>query len=263
MRNRSSLHLEIACSLAAILGMLQLAIPARADGWCYRGAAVTTYSTPAKAVTHSGYGYSHGYGFTYVPYAVEVQVNKDRYYSLSDLYRDRLYLEAFDVMRDMRQKLSGLKPETASVGPMRDERTGELIPPGIPLEKWPDGSPKKELVPAPTMKRIEDTALPGKTTPAALAVLQSACYSCHNADTAATEQRPNPLRLDDPDAVPAMVRWAAFGMAAPRRMPPAPVKVREKGGQDLADWQAKNGLKDEQLKALFDGWVSVAAVAKK
>lgn len=248
-----SIYVLFCSVLAAIVGLLLVSMKVRGGEWCYRGAPqakiVTHYS--GNAVGHYGYGYSaiHGYHKEYVPYAVEVQVNKDRYYSLSDLYRDRIYLEAFDLLREMKGKLNQLKGgepdrgETSSPAPVN-------TPPAAASSGTPPSSSQR------------DPKAPSKTTPEALLVLQGSCVSCHNADTAATKERPNPLRLDDPDGVPTEMRWAAFGRAAVRNMPLAPKNLREEDGPKLAEWRSKNSLSDDALKKLFDGWVVVPPVFK-
>lgn len=246
-----------------ITALLFLSGRGTAGDFCYRGSAypvqaakITTYHAPAS------YGTAYGHSYAYqqlVPYAVEVQVNKDRYYSLSDLYRDRLYLEAFDLMRDMRQKMNQLSASGAAPGALGGATGGGgpsvTTPPTNPNPPVPQHSPPPNA-PPPAQPR----GSLNKTSDRALAVLKSACLSCHNADTEKSEKRPNPMSLEDPDAVPAVMRWASFGMAASRDMPKAPKELREKGGQPLSDWKAKHGLKDEELKVLYEEWLPVPPI---
>lgn len=226
------------------------------DFRCYRGSStVTTHyatyasSPPAHTYATPSYGYGHQYLYykQYVPYAVEVQVNKDRYYSLSDLYRDRLYLEAFDLMKEMRAKLS----ETKSI-PTAPVQPTNPVPPAMPKVQdagYQPSLPAPQVGPAPPSSPWSL----GKTGDKARAILNDKCYTCHNKDTAATDKRPEPLRLENPDAVPMYLRWAGFGMAAVRQMPKHPSRLKDQ--KEIDSWKITNGLTDQQLQDLHDGWL--------
>lgn len=52
-----------------------------------------------QRVLYSSAGYGQAYGYVqkeYVPHLIEVEVHRDRYYSLSELYRDRLLLDLYE-----------------------------------------------------------------------------------------------------------------------------------------------------------------------
>lgn len=264
MRATYSLYVLMMSLILALLGLLLLTTRVKGDGWCYRG--TVTYSAPSKIITHSypvqsysGYGYHR----EYVPYAVEVQVHKDRYYSLSDLYRDRLYLEAFDLMREMRSKLNTLDRSLSGEGLSNGGGGSDVgSGPDGPGGKEPKGTSVSppSVQPVPSFSQRPGT---GKTSDEGKKILGEKCSNCHNSETKATGSRPFPLNLDDPDKVPGELRWAAFGRAAIRNMPFAPKALREKGKEaELAEWQKKNSLTDEQLKKLFDGWVVAQAPTK-
>ena len=163
---------------------------------------------------------SYHYQPYYVPYVIEVQVHKDRYYSLSDLYRDRLYLEAFDMMKEMRARLNGQAAE---------------VKPGV-----------ARVEPEPVRTAPQPVA---KGSLKATTILHNHCFSCHGKDN-------KDLDLTDPNSVSTTKRRAAFGLTVSGDMPPPPVALLEKGKEkELSEWKQKNALKDEELKILYDEWV--------
>jgi len=179
-------------------------------GGCYR---------PFQAYVAPAYHYQP----YYVPYVIEVQVHKDRYYSLSDLYRDRLYLEAFDLMKEMRGRLNNLNGNSAEVKP------GVARVESEPTRTTPQPSAKGSLK--------------------AATILQNNCFSCHGKDN-------KHLDLTDPNSVSLTKRRAAFGLIAAGDMPPPPANLLEKGKEkELSEWKQKNALKDDELKILYDEWV--------
>ncbi len=268
MKDKVSLWVLLCCAIA-VGTITSISAPFSQGGdFCYRPAVVQSYAAP-KIVTHyapttSHYGGHSYYQKEYVPYAVEVQVNRDRYYSLSDLYRDRLYLEAFDLMREMRSKINGLSASVPPIPPVAvasapgGQGGGGVPSKGAPGVTPPGGNGTNPPPPVPQKGTFN------RTSERVLKLLSSKCVNCHNADTIASEKRPEPLRLDDPDSVPTIQRWASFGMTAAREMPRAPKELREKGKEaELQAWRIEHGLKDDEMKWLFDEWVAVPVLPKK
>ncbi len=205
-----------------------------AGPWCYRPSVVSYPVSYAPPVYQQPY-YPPYYAKEYVPYVLEVEVYRDRYYALSDLYRDRMYIEAFDMMRSMREKMDREQPQQPAPQSPPQAAQGERSPVHPPTR--PAAVPQSH----------------GKTTQQAAAVLAGNCLSCHG-------KGGERLDLSDPDAVPATMRYAAFGMMVSRDMPKAPVS---KAGLELEKWKSENGVKDDDLKAVFDGWVALKAKVSK
>lgn len=222
-------------------------------GGCYRPFATAGYAAPAVVNTYQvpyatapvyhapTYAATPTYQtYTYkelVPYVLEVQVNQDRYYSLSDLYRDRLYLESFDMMREMRQTIRQLKEEKDQTPPTFNSTgpTASAVP--------------RANIPEPPQPPLPPEKAGGKTGPNALKVLKESCLNCHGAG------HPK-LDLTDPDKVPMTKRWASFGMAAAGDMPQPPATLRARGKEaELVAWKKENALKEEAMKAVYEEWV--------
>lgn len=205
-------------ALIALFCLLAL-WPSKAEaGGCYRPFYKPTYS------------YSSYYYPTYVPYVLEVQVIKDRYYSLSDLYRDRLYLEQYDLLKEMRARLTqGEQP---------------YIPPTTPNPATPN--PQTRTTPQPGF------GLPSVTVKAE-AVLVKNCQGCHTSGKAQAK-----LDLTDLSKLTSTQRWAMFGMAAAGDMPPPPAELLATGKEkDLNDWKKLYALKEEDMQLLYP-WTQLA-----
>lgn len=222
------------------LCFLGLVAPASAqcNGSYCRSYTTQTYAAPTYS---TAYYRDHYYYKEYVPTVIEVNVNKDRYYSLSDLYRDRLYLEAFDYFRRERER-----DRDQPINPPAQQGRAKLTDDGPP--------------PQPNVPKLTAKGSWGKTTSAALKVLKESCYSCHG-------KGHEKLDLEDPDAVPPVLRAAAFGLASTGDMPPAPKELRVAGKEEeLKAWKKEHALKDEALEPLYTGWVMVgrnAALASR
>lgn len=226
-------------ALLILVALMTLAAGNALAGGCYR--PFVSYAAPAYHAPHSTY-YPSYYHREYVPYVVEVQVQKDRYYSLSDLYRDRLYIEAFDLMKDMRQKMAQQQEPASAPAPAAGPGYGK-----------PDQVPRPAQLPTEPQARKAW----GKTTDAAAKVLATGCVKCHGEGS-------EKLDLSNLNAVSPTKRWAAFGMAASGDMPPPPAELRAKGKEaELEKWKQEHALKEEDLKALYDGWVVPGQIAKK
>lgn len=65
-----------------------------------------------------------------------------------------------------------------------DERTGKRLPEGEVIERWPDGSPKKELVPAP-MSPVTDSPKLGAAF-GEKSVIGNECAKCHDSGVSAS-----------------------------------------------------------------------------
>ena len=200
-------------------------LPVVKAGGCYR-----------PFIRNTGYNQAYYYPtYYYKPYVLEVQVVRDRYYSLSDLYRDRLYLEAFDLMKEMRQRLN--QPQAnAEVQPKA----------GLPVA--PQSPPNLQVQPKSTL---------GKTSDKAKLVLAQNCQSCHSNGKPKAK-----LDLTDIDAVPIAQRWSSFGIAAAGDMPPVPEKEQKDGAEAVRKWKQGHALKEEDMAALYEGWVLVGSVTK-
>ncbi len=223
----------------AILGLCLLltlgwAMPAAGDG-CYRpfqGHVGTGYG-PAVVVQPTATYHAQPY---YVPQVIEVQVYKDRFYSLSDLYRDRLLLENFDLLKEIRAR-------PASHGEPAEE------PPAKPTRKAAVSKPAASLAKPAAAKAA------GATSKAAAKVLAESCLSCHGQGDARID-------LSNVDAVSSTLRWAAFGQMAAGDMPKPP-KDLVGNATELAAWKKEHALSEADLKAVYDGWVLVGQFAKR
>jgi mono/diheme cytochrome c family protein len=221
--------------LAAFLAVLALAGTAPAQCRSYCRTATATYTAPtAYQATYATATYYNR--IEYVPTIIEVNVNKDRYYSLSDLTRDRLYLEMFDMLRERRAG--------QGVAPAATPAVGQAEPPPPPVLKEAK-APKGNW---------------GKSTDAARKVVADNCLKCHGKGS-------EPLDLSDLDAVSPRDRAAAFALVSTGDMPPPPKALLAVGKEaDLKKWKEENALKDADLEPLYAGWVSVgrnAALAAK
>lgn len=221
-------------SLAIALLCLSICLHPVHAGDCYRP-PITYYPPPPVYYTPPVPYYIQK---EYVPYVLEVQVYKDRYYSLSDLYRDRLYLEMFDTMKSYKQNVSSNTP-TGNGG----TNVSETIPkPPQQTTRVPDRQGSNPQVRQPQ-------ATTGKTSPEALAILNASCVSCHNTGNDA-------LDLSNPDAVSLTKRRASLGLIAVRDMPKPPGKLKDK---ELEEWKKEHGLKEEEIQVLYEGWVNAVS----
>lgn len=213
-----------------LVGLLTLLISVVSVGMVEAGGCYRPF------VGHVGHGYGYYQPYYYYPQVIEVQVTKDRYYSLSDLYRDRLYLEAFDMMREMRQRLANIDPNYQA--------------PAVPQQP----SPPVAQAPVPNQVVKGVGAKPGDK---AAKILAANCVSCHGkGDTK--------IDLSNPEAVSVTKRWASFGLMASGDMPQPPLELRQKGKEkELQEWKQKNALKEDELETLYKEWVIPAAQAKR
>lgn len=212
--------------LVAMIALFLLALfwPVRAQaGGCYRP---FTYAKPT-------YAYQSYYN-TYVPYVVEVQVIRDRYYSLSDLYRDRMYLELYDQFQKRFNSEAPYIPPAATTQGNQPPRT----------------TPAPPLAPQPTpqSKAGSDKAE---------AILVKNCQGCHTGGKGAAK-----LDMTDLTKLTSVQRWAVFGMSAAGDMPPPPAELRAQGKeQELNEWKKTHALKEEEMQVLYP-WAQ-ALQAKK
>lgn len=223
--------------LVSLFAVLLLISPAPAQ--CHYSRCYTpTYNyTPAYQAPYYPPQQSYYYHKEYVPYVIEVNVNKDRYYSLSELYRDQLYLQMFDTLRRMNSGDNG-----SNVNP--------------PASNKPNGyNASTPADPLPTPKPQVKKGFWGRSTDAAVKVVNDNCIKCHGKGS-------ETLDLSDLDAVPPLARAAAFALASTGDMPPPPKELRVAGKEkELAAWKKENALKDEILEPLYLGWVDVGRKA--
>lgn len=140
-RLASVLLAAIACGLVCFLCAFSGCQQVRADG-CVR-------ARPYYGQTYYQHGYYYSpyypyYAKEYVPQVLLVEVQRERYYSLSDLYRDRLYLELYDRLLERKPGKEASEPAA-------------------------DGRPAKR------------PATSAPTPAAAKKVLASSCVKCHKA----------------------------------------------------------------------------------
>lgn len=204
--------------------------------------------------------------YYYYPVVVEVQVNRDRYYSLSELRLQMAMLEMWDELKERRAlRGGGYTNGNGSSGgydtvPPNQMPQAATAPQGQPPQKTaPPASPPAT---APQTNRL--TAPLGKTSEAAAKILKANCVSCHDKDTRGYAK----LDLTDLDLVPMAQRWAAFGMAVSRDMPLAPSeffgedgKIKQGKEEEFKKWREEHSLKDDQIDELYKGWIVPARLA--
>lgn len=209
-----------------LLTLVTLCFASTVQAQCYR---------PYVKQTYYQQPHYQSYYPTYYPYAypviVAVEVQRDRYYSLSDIYRDRMLLEMFDQWKNRATQEPQQAPATHS----------EVLP-----------GPKGEAqAPKPQGKAYT------KASEKAASLLKANCITCHG-------QGNQYIDLSNIDAVPPTQRRAAFGMLAAGDMPPPPKELLVAGKEkELADWKQKNAIPEKDLQEIYEGWVRVAQLAKK
>ena len=214
---RAGLVLLVVIALLSILALW----PTKAEaGNCYRP---FIYSKPT-------YSYNSYYYPYYVPQVIEVQVIKDRYYSLSDLYRDRLYLEQYDLMKEMRARLNQIAPT--------DQQP--YIPPT-------QGNPNTAPAPVPQPQAKASPKDSTGITTKAEAILVKNCQTCHLDGKAQTK-----LNMANLTTLTSVQRWAIFGMAAAGDMPPPPDDLKVTGKEkELNEWKKLHALSEQDMGILY------------
>lgn len=165
----------------------------------------------------------------------------DRFYSLSDLIRERMYLELWD---DYKSRSRYGKDDEEEAQPTK--ASARKSKPASPVVKASPTTMPPVKAEAPAIK----TPL-GKTTEAAAKVIRESCLSCHGAGHAKFD-------ATNPDAVSLTTRWAAYGMAGVGDMPPPPKDLRAKGKEaELKKWKQEHAISEAALDELYAGWVQV------
>jgi hypothetical protein len=184
-----------------ILGALAVALIAlavqSADADCQRQRVYTPTATYVAPVHHAPtYHYA-------APQVLEVEVHRDRYYSLSDLYRDRLYL-------DLYERLVALDERKAQAAQSSD----------VLQQKAPPKAPTAKIT-ANTDPEVE-----GPQDGSISVLIASRCVRCHKAGS--------DVDLSKPDAVPRLTRLACWEQVHHGEMP--------QGGKPLSDKAEKTFL---------------------
>jgi hypothetical protein len=216
---KTCVGIALAALLAAFVTCACMPGEARADG-CGRGRVVSTGYGYAAPVYHAPTYYGHDCHDTKV---IAVEVQRDRYYSLSDLYLQKLQLDLLGELMEWKKANGGGYVPPAPAAPA-------AVTAPQPAAKAATAAVQQAVAQPAGKGRVPRQQAYGSVA----TLLKAECVKCHKAGGAR-------LDLTDVAKVPAAKWWEVYGRLNSGNMPPDPAEPVADADVDLVRQQAERG----------------------